>query len=153
MSSNDKDENCFVYYKYASNARQCKLGILILATSTMIFVRRLIKLSLHFYFNVPLVDEIKTSQPPAAPPTLSPSLMNCQGFESFSGKHMEYEEPNSLQQIGVTKYLQTLIVLFRLLSCRATILAWWWAAGTEAKRSVSATETPQRILWEQGKRR
>ena len=69
-----------------------------------------------FYFNFPLVDEIKTSQPPAAPPTLSPSLMNCQGFESFSGKHMEYEEPNSLQQIGVTKYLQTLIVLFRLLS-------------------------------------
>ena len=66
MFSNDRDENCFVYYKYASNARQCKLGILILATSTMIFVRRLIKLSLHF-INFPLVDEIKTSQPPAAP--------------------------------------------------------------------------------------
>ena len=109
------NQNCFVYYICASKARQCKSGMLISTTST-IYLSEDSANYLSIYFNFPLVDEIKTSQPPAAPPTLSPSLMNCQGFESFSGKHMEYEEPNSLQQIGVTKYLQTLIVLFRLLS-------------------------------------
>jgi hypothetical protein len=131
MSSNDKDENCFVYYKYASNARQCKLGILILATSTMIFVRRLIKFSLHF-INFPLVDEIKTSQPPAAPtwyPTLSPSPTNGQGFESFSIKAHGIRRPQ-FTPINWRDKAKTHGSIQIVIACRSNILALWWAAGT-----------------------